>query len=1549
MQLTETARVRLLIDGKEAISELSILERKFDEANEAKKKFARSSNEFKELNAETKELAKSIALVRERMDVANMTTKEAARYQKDLILAFKDLKKGTEDYALASKKLTEVNTHLASLRQDMNAVNTEVVKQKSTWDNLKGWMVGAFTVVAIQEFGRRLFDLGMGVFDITAKFERYDAVLGNATGSAALAAKAMADIKDMAATTPFTVDELTDSYVKFANRGLNPTRAEMKAMADVAATAGKSFEQLSEALLDGAMGQLKRFTELGISAEKMGDKIKLSFKGVSTTVSMDLEGMNKAMMYFQQNAKGVAGATDVIAKTMEGRVSNLKDLWDFARIELGNKIKPLFDDIIDGLYGMVEGVKFFAQNFERMAAIAKTVTAAFVAYHVITRASAMALATKNGLLSIQRILYGQSLIALEAYTGMTIAETEAQIAATTAARSFNAAIMANPLMAFLSVLTLLVTGYQVYKMSVEDAHRKQAEFNNGLASAIAPINQERDSFNNLAKSVLDTNEKLDVRKAHLDELKKKYPDQMKGITDLKDAENELGRIIRLTNIDFVTRAKLLENEYRIKHNNTLYDKAMAEKLNLESQLKNAGTRNTTMVTGTAGYVETYDSEKTTITKRLAEQQKILDTVTKFNQNIADQSEKLTKKIVYDYKTQNEAAAGAADGDGKAAKKRKATAEQLAKDLAKAHTDMLKAIEKANELADKTMRKSLQEQVKSIKANSADELKAREKLDDEIRENALKMASFKDAAMKLERIKLAKSVEEIEAIEKEYLEKSLKRELESAKEKLASKEREYKMLKAMGLLYKEEDDKRSAEILKLKSEVAEKEVAIVKQGIAEKTKITKESDKASEDATKEYNQRRKDGLKQQMDYEAMAWEMFGKSLKDLSDLQNEELEASAEKKKQLAESMANAIVDATEEIFSFFNEKISEELDKADNAVEKFLAEQSQKDAKYAQGMMKGVVKAASGDLAGGLLAIGTSLSQWVYGQITYASNLAEAHAQLQIERMSKNMEVLTGKITEVSSKLTSAGEIYGKMAEVNPFDGIGDASDKLSEIYQNLLVIVPTVGELAERGEKSGLSLIESEIKIGEQIVSNYNLAIDREETLNREILDNIQTQNNEAVAAINKKYDMESTRAAGAFAADNLGILQSTNAALMAFVTVEDTKTSLMADYSQRRSDITAIYADKIRPITAEMSEAEVAGIQAATKARDEAYAGVEAWLTKELQFVLGNEEQKRESYTATQKIIKDGEYETDLLRETYKANELDRNTKRDLELLAAFASFNTSKAAEEQRHKDEMTALQKAYEDAIAASYERLKNNMVTAIDQMQARYSAMIAAGVADTGELFAAIQNLRAQYDSLFGAMNTPLRTDYTNNPTPDNTKPTNTPRFADGGIMKASDYFENHGVLGGLSHNTPEGGNWVINARTGRIQAKVEAGEWMGIVNKKTTARYANLLSYLANSSVATTGKPVYAENGYFGTPTPVDGSAKSFTSTTTTIPVFEGFGELVGLMREFIAKVEMSNELLGAVAISSYEAAKKSLVISVNNILDAADIVADVDRRSSFS
>lgn len=206
-------------------------------------------------------------------------------------------------------------------------------------------MAAAFALDKIMQFGAK-------VIEVTSNFQKFEAVLTNALGSKSAAQQGMAMILDFAARTPFSVQELTDSYVKLVNRGFIPTVQQMTQLGDLASSTGKSFDQLTEAILDAQTGEFERLKEFGIRASKEGDVVRFAFKGVETQVDFTSEAINDYVLSLGE-IQGVAGSMEAISKTLGGAISNLGDSWDQFLLALGESSSGLIMGVVQQLSSML--------------------------------------------------------------------------------------------------------------------------------------------------------------------------------------------------------------------------------------------------------------------------------------------------------------------------------------------------------------------------------------------------------------------------------------------------------------------------------------------------------------------------------------------------------------------------------------------------------------------------------------------------------------------------------------------------------------------------------------------------------------------------------------------------------------------------------------------------------------------------------------------------------------------------------------------------------------------------------------------------------------------------------------------------------------------------------------------------------------------------------------------------------------------------------------------------------------------------------------------
>jgi lambda family phage tail tape measure protein len=174
-------------------------------------------------------------------------------------------------------------------------------------------------------------------------FQSLQASLITFTGSAEEAAKQFDVLQNFAATTPFSLQEVVGGFNKLVARGITPSIGALTSFGNIASGTGKSLDQFIEAVADAAVGEFERLKEFGIKANVEGDKIKLTFGGVTKTISKNSQEM---LAYLDQLGQTkFAGAIERQSKTLNGAFSNLGDALDKLSVSIGEA--GLNDFLID--------------------------------------------------------------------------------------------------------------------------------------------------------------------------------------------------------------------------------------------------------------------------------------------------------------------------------------------------------------------------------------------------------------------------------------------------------------------------------------------------------------------------------------------------------------------------------------------------------------------------------------------------------------------------------------------------------------------------------------------------------------------------------------------------------------------------------------------------------------------------------------------------------------------------------------------------------------------------------------------------------------------------------------------------------------------------------------------------------------------------------------------------------------------------------------------------------------------------------------------------
>lgn len=319
-------------------------------------------------------------------------------------------------------------TKLAALRAEANglpaatAAAANGVQNLGTASEQAGSLIGGaarqMAALATAAVGlQSITGVAKDVIATGAAFETLEGRLKSLLGSSDKAKDVFGQIKDLAKTTPFEVQGLTEAYVKLTAFGLQPSMKQMQAITDTAATLGGGTESLQRVTL--ALGQawtksklqgdeILQLAEAGVPVWDL--LAKATGKNTAELEKMSAAGtLGRDVILKLIDALGTEnmGASAALMATFNGAVSNAKDalaefyaliaqsgvleyltgqiqtlLKEFDRMKASGELKAMAKEIADTFIKMAEGVKEAVQAVIAMSGVIKIAVEAYVAWRI---------------------------------------------------------------------------------------------------------------------------------------------------------------------------------------------------------------------------------------------------------------------------------------------------------------------------------------------------------------------------------------------------------------------------------------------------------------------------------------------------------------------------------------------------------------------------------------------------------------------------------------------------------------------------------------------------------------------------------------------------------------------------------------------------------------------------------------------------------------------------------------------------------------------------------------------------------------------------------------------------------------------------------------------------------------------------------------------------------------------------------------------------------------------------------------------------------------
>ena len=293
------------------------------------------------------------------------------------------------DPAKLDALISKLDRFVGTTKSGVDGVNASMTQSKGILSDLVGMVSQYFSARGITQFLSSMVR-------ITGELEMQQTALKNIIQDVEGADKVFGQLKELAVTSPYTLQELT-SYTKqlaafsFPKEELFETN---KMLADVAAGLGVSMDRIilaygqvrSASFLRGM--EVRQFTEAGIPILEMLAKQFQETEGRLVSAAEVFNKISARQVPFEMVEKAFRDMTseggkfynmqEVLSRTLQGRIMKLKDSWQIALSDMGNSVNGTLKGAVDLAISLVN-------NLDKVLYVAAPIASAFGSYSIFAK------------------------------------------------------------------------------------------------------------------------------------------------------------------------------------------------------------------------------------------------------------------------------------------------------------------------------------------------------------------------------------------------------------------------------------------------------------------------------------------------------------------------------------------------------------------------------------------------------------------------------------------------------------------------------------------------------------------------------------------------------------------------------------------------------------------------------------------------------------------------------------------------------------------------------------------------------------------------------------------------------------------------------------------------------------------------------------------------------------------------------------------------------------------------------------------------------------
>ena len=403
------------------------------------------------------------------------------------------------------KDVEAIKKHFENLTEK---VKEEGKKQADVWQTLLKGATAYFTLQGAQSFISQMVA-------VRSEFQQLEISFGTMLKSKEKANALMAQMTDLAAKTPFGLQEVSEGAKRLLAIQVpaEEVTETLRRMGDVAAGLGVPMAQLihvyGQVKAQGRLfaNDLYQFMNAGIpiiaELSKVVGKSETEIKDMVSAGKIGFTEIQAVIKNMTNEGGLFFNLMTEQSKSLGGQISNLQDNFDQMLNEIGKASEG-------AVSGAISSVSFLVENYQTLGKIIAGLITTYGAY----RAAVI----------VNITLTRSWAVAARADAIAKGIQTTATNIATTATKALNAAMKANPYVLVATALVGLVSYMVLFNKEVSIAEKAQKAFNEEQERQKNLLQEERNEIDKLIEVVKDENAAKGQRLNALNKLKDIYPD-----------------------------------------------------------------------------------------------------------------------------------------------------------------------------------------------------------------------------------------------------------------------------------------------------------------------------------------------------------------------------------------------------------------------------------------------------------------------------------------------------------------------------------------------------------------------------------------------------------------------------------------------------------------------------------------------------------------------------------------------------------------------------------------------------------------------------------------------------------------------------------------------------------------------------------------------------------------------------------------------------------------------------------------------------------------